>query len=80
MRVSIQFCAECDYEPRALELAAEVRKAYPDAEIDLVPAGDGKFDVKCDDVDVFEKLKKGRFPGPGEVLGLLAREKPGAER
>ena len=80
MRVEIQFCTGCDYEPRAVELAAEIRKAFPDAEIGLVPARDGKFDVKCVGDDVYEKSKSGRFPEPGEVAALLARRASEAKR
>jgi len=83
MRVSIQFCAECDYEPHAVRLAAEVRARFTDLEIELIPTGDGSFDVKCGDTPVYEKSKTGRLPEPAEVLELLeplARQAADAER
>ena len=73
MRVSIQFCSTCDYEPRAVSLAAAVRKHLPDAEVELVPSGPGEFDVKCDDKLVFQREKVGRLPEDAEVLEVLMR-------
>ena len=75
MLVSIQFCATCDYEPRAVRLAAAVRKHIPDAKVELVPSGVGEFDVRCDDTPVFEKQKVGRLPEDAEVLEALIRRK-----
>jgi selT/selW/selH-like putative selenoprotein len=79
MLVSIQFCAVCDYEPRALRLAAAVRKHIPDAKVELVPSGLGEFDVKCDGTLVFEKEKAGRLPEDAEVLEALMRRKSDEE-
>jgi selenoprotein W-related protein len=80
MRVSIQFCAQCDYEPRAVRLAAEVKAKFSDARIELIPAGDGVFSVKCDDTVVYDKAKSGRLPETAEVLEPLARRASDAER
>ena len=81
MHVSIHFCARCGYEPQAVALAAEVRAHFTEASIDLVPTAEDEFDVKRDDKDVvYEKAKAGRFPRAGEIVDLLGRRPPKAER
>lgn len=80
MLVSIHFCARCDYEPRAVALAAEIREHFPDAAIELVPTSEGELDVKRDETVVYERAKAGRFPRAGEIVDLLGRQPPEAER
>jgi hypothetical protein len=52
-------------------LAAEIREAYPDARVELIASGGGRFEVKRDGNPVFEKSKLGRHASPGEVVRLL---------
>jgi predicted Rdx family selenoprotein len=52
-------------------LAAEIRDAFPDAKVDLIPSGGGRFEVLRDGQPVFEKSKLGRHASPGEVVRLL---------
>jgi selT/selW/selH-like putative selenoprotein len=80
MLVSIQYCVTCDYEPRAVGLAAAVKQRFPDAKVELVPSGIGAFGVKCDDTFVFDKETAGRLPEPAEVLDALGRRALGEER
>jgi selenoprotein W-related protein len=49
-------------------LAAELQSTYPDAEIELIPSGGGRFEVSVDGTPVFQKSKLGRHAEPGEVL------------
>jgi selenoprotein W-related protein len=51
-------------------LAAELEKELG-AEVSLVKGKDGVFEVEADGRLVFSKRKLGRFPEPGEVIGLL---------
>lgn len=37
----------------------------------LIPGNNGIFDVKVDGQLVYSKYRTGRFPDPGEVLGLI---------
>jgi selT/selW/selH-like putative selenoprotein len=53
-------------------LAAEIRTAYPDASVELIPSRGGRFEVTRDGVPIFEKSKIGRHAKPGEVLQQLA--------
>jgi len=53
-------------------LAAEIRQAFPDAEVHLQPSSGGRFEVSKDGVPVFEKSKLKRHALPGEVVRLLS--------
>jgi selenoprotein W-related protein len=59
-------------------LAAEVRGAYPNAQVELIPSSGGRFEVFCDGAPVFEKSKLKRHAQPGEVVRLL-RERQGKQ-
>lgn len=76
MRVMIEYCLVCNYEPRAAALAAEIRKAYPQAEARLIQGAGGVFDVEVDGKKVFSKQALGRHAEPGEVLKLIAQAQP----
>jgi selenoprotein W-related protein len=39
----------------------------------LVPSNGGRYEISVNGQLVFSKLKTGRFPEPGEVLGLLQK-------
>ena len=53
-------------------MAAEIRERFPDAQIEMIPSGGGRFEVKRDGRPVFEKSKLGRHAAPGEVVRLLS--------
>jgi len=53
-------------------LAAEIRKHFPDAELELIPSSGGRFEVLRDGVPVFEKSKTKRHAQPGEIIQLLS--------
>ena len=38
---------------------------------ELIPGGEGVFDVVVDRKKIFSKDQEGRFPEPGEILKLL---------
>jgi predicted Rdx family selenoprotein len=50
---------------------AEIRGAYPDATVTLIPSKGGRFEVRRDDAPVFEKSRTMRHAEPGEVMRLL---------
>jgi len=52
-------------------LAAEIKEQFPDAQVQLIPSGGGRFEVTHDGHPVFEKSKLGRHAAPGEILRLL---------
>jgi selenoprotein W-related protein len=76
MRVMIEYCVVLNYEPRAAALAAEIRKAYPQAEVVLIESAGGVFEVEVDGRRVFSKKGAARHPAPGEVLQLIKQLHP----
>jgi selT/selW/selH-like putative selenoprotein len=55
-------------------LAAAIRERFPNAEIEMIPSGGGRFEVTRDGKPVFQKSKLGRHAQPGEIVGLLSSE------
>ena len=49
-------------------MAAEVKEVYPDAEVKLIEASGGLFEVTVDGNLVFSKQALGRHAEEGEVL------------
>ena len=52
-------------------MAAEVKQAYPDADIRLIESSGGVFEVAVDGQPVFSKKKMRRHAAPGEVLTAI---------
>lgn len=71
MKVTIEYCKQWNYEPRASSLGAEISDKF-DSEIDLIPGSGGVFEISLDGNKVFSKKALGRFPVEGEIEGLLA--------
>jgi len=57
---------------------AEIRKAYPHADVKLIQSLGGVFEVEVDGRRVFSKKTLGRHAEPGEVLRLLQQVAPPA--
>jgi predicted Rdx family selenoprotein len=53
-------------------LAAAIREKFPQAEIEMIPSGGGRFEVVRDGKPIFQKSKIGRHANPGEILTLLS--------
>jgi selenoprotein W-related protein len=64
VKVTIAYCAECGYEPQALELAnALMRKfLYDISSIEIIPWHDGSFDVSVGGQMVHSMMREGGFP------------------
>jgi selenoprotein W-related protein len=52
-------------------LAAEIRSAYPSADVRLIQSSGGVFEVEVDGTRVFSKKSTKRHAEPGEVLRLI---------
>jgi selenoprotein W-related protein len=76
MRVAIEYCVVCNYEPRAAALAAEIHRAFPRADVKLIQASGGVFEVEVEGRMVFSKKALGRHAAPGEILQLITRAHP----
>jgi predicted Rdx family selenoprotein len=59
-----------------------VRERYPEATIEMIPSGGGRFEVTVDGAPIYEKSKLGRHAKPGEIAHLLAKTRghPADER
>jgi len=52
-------------------LAAELKQAFPDPEVHLIPSSGGVFEVEVDGKVVFSKKASRRHAEPGEVVDLI---------
>jgi len=52
-------------------LAAELKQAFPEPEVRLIPSSGGVFEVKVDGALVFSKKAIRRHAEPGEVVRLI---------
>jgi hypothetical protein len=52
-------------------LAAELKEAWPDTDVRLIPSSGGVFEVKADSDLVFSKKALRRHAEPGEVVKLI---------
>jgi selenoprotein W-related protein len=52
-------------------LAAELKQAFPDPDVRLIPSSGGVFEVKVDRKVVFSKKASRRHAEPGEVVRLI---------
>jgi selenoprotein W-related protein len=52
-------------------LVAELKEAWPDTEVRLIPSSGGVFEVKVDGEPIFSKKALRRHAEPGEVVGLI---------
>jgi selT/selW/selH-like putative selenoprotein len=58
-------------------LAAELKQAYPDADIKLIESSGGLFEVMVDGRSVFSKKASRRHAEPGEVLKAVQQLRGG---
>jgi selT/selW/selH-like putative selenoprotein len=58
-------------------LAAELKQAYPEAEIRLIESSGGVFEVGVDGQQVFSKKTMRRHAAPGEVLNAIQQLRGG---
>jgi len=48
-----------------------VRQHRPGVDVKLIKGSGGQFEVVLDGKLVYSKKQAGRFPDPGEILGLI---------
>jgi selenoprotein W-related protein len=75
-KVRIVYCAECGYEPQALELAGAlmVQRKADFSSIEFVPWMDGTFEVWVDRELVHSMGRDGGFPTPETVIDALREQ------
>ena len=52
-------------------MAAELKQAWPETDVRLIPSSGGVFEVKVDSELVFSKKALRRHAEPGEVVKLI---------
>ena len=71
MNLSIEYCTQWNYLPRASSLEAELKSKFPGIETKLISSGGGVFEIMLNGDLIFSKKAKGRFPDDGEVASLI---------
>ena len=77
MKISIEYCMEWNYEPRALslrdDLVDEFSTMFDQFNIELIESSGGVFEVMVNDnLQVFSKKQVGRFPNSSyEVIKTI---------
>ena len=74
VKVKITYCAECGYEPQALDLIKTLMYEFGTklAAIEIIPWESGTFDVSVDGSLVHSMRRDGGFPEPS-VIGRFVR-------
>ena len=77
MKISIEYCMEWNYEPRARSLRDDLEDAFKDKfdefSVGMIESGGGVFEVMVNDhLQVFSKKQTGRFPNSSyEVIKTI---------
>ena len=70
MRVSIEYCMEWNYQPRAFSLRDELHNQFG-IQSELIQSSGGVFEIELNENLIFSKKKSGRFPNDGEVASFI---------
>ena len=77
MDISIEYCMEWNYEPRALSLRDDLVESFQDRfdefNVELIESGGGVFEIMVNNhLQVFSKKQVGRFPNSSyEVIKTI---------
>ena len=70
MKVSIEYCIQWNYEPRALSLRDELMDNFGFSS-ELIESSGGVFEIKANGHLIFSKKQLERFPNPGEIVKFI---------
>ena len=70
MDISIEYCTQWNYEPRALSLRDELMVNFG-FDSELIESGGGVFEIKANGHLIFSKKELSRFPEEGEIKDLI---------
>ena len=77
MKISIEYCMEWNYEPRALSLRDDLVEAFQgrfdEFNVELIKSGGGVYEIMVNDhLQVFSKKRVARFPNSSyEVIKTI---------
>ena len=72
-RIGIEYCVECMFLGRALEIAKLLLEKFPQEieSLELIPGTDGAFLITLDGEPVYRISADGRLPAPDEIKRRL---------
>ena len=70
MKVSIEYCMEWNYQPRAFSLRDELYDQFG-IQSELIQSSGGVFEIELNESLIFSKKQSGRFPNDGEVASFI---------
>ena len=70
MNISIEYCMQWNYEPKALSLRESIQKQFG-IEAKLIKSSGGVFEVTLNNSLIFSKKDLGRFPNENEIEDIL---------
>jgi selenoprotein W-related protein len=72
-KIAIQYCVECMFLGRALEIAKMLLDEHPHEieYLQLVPGTEGVFTIELDQEPIFHIGEEGRLPSPDEIRALV---------
>ena len=70
MNISIEYCIEWNYEPRALSLRSSLDSKFGIIS-EMRPSSGGVFEVTLNGSLIFSKKQSGRFPNGGEIVTFI---------
>jgi selenoprotein W-related protein len=73
VKVKITYCAECGYEPQALDLTKALMYEFGAslAAIEIIPWESGTFDVSVDGDLIHSMKRNGGFPEQAEIKAAV---------
>lgn len=73
-KIAIQYCVECMFLGRAIEIAKMLLDEYPHEikSLQLVPGTDGVFTIELDQEPIFHIGEEGKLPSADEIRALVA--------
>lgn len=72
-KVRITYCSMCNWLMRSAWMAQELLSTFSQelGEVTLEPGTGGIFEIRVDDVLIWERKRDGGFPGPKELKQLV---------
>ena len=70
MKISIEYCNQWGYRPRATSLAAKIEKQFP-VTVEMIPSSGGVFEIVVNDKLIYSKKATGEFPSEFAILDML---------
>jgi len=73
MDISIAYCNEWNYLPRATSMASKILEKYGNGitSLAMIPSSGGVYEVTKNNNLIFSKKNEGRFPELDEIYALL---------